>query len=410
MAVPPDAPTLRGIFEAQLREEQLATLREAEKTPSLERLVGAMTAGKDSQRAEAKVALDAWGARTEDPAVLADIARGYRLLGFGDDALAAAARLRALRPTDGAGYALAAEVLYEEGKAAEIDRLARAAAAAGVADPVLESYWKLSRARSGAGKRGVSGEGSLVGDSSELPFKPAMRMGPIADPPSAPVQPSPAKIPDGAVPLAAGLLLTAAGLAWRLKGRELAKDAWEDAKQTAAVGAIIVGLLGTGYGGYLMYTAVTATSAVALAGGGAVATAVAVDGVLLAEGAVATTGGGKLAAAGYSYAKSQRQFERSAGKRPSLDDLSRAGQAADRNGLTKAGRALQKHGDRSGSAFPKIRWKDLNAKGQEILDDILTSPGAKFEVRADGILRVRDPSGRGASFNPDGSFRGFLEP
>ena len=35
-----------------------------------------------------------------------------------------------------------------------------------------------------------------------------------------------------------------------------------------------------------------------------------------------------------------------------FDNLLKAGQQLDRNGLTKAGRALQKHGDRSGSAFP----------------------------------------------------------
>ena len=36
----------------------------------------------------------------------------------------------------------------------------------------------------------------------------------------------------------------------------------------------------------------------------------------------------------------------------SIDDLLRAGQRADRNGLTAAGRGLQKHGDRVGSVFP----------------------------------------------------------
>ena len=40
-------------------------------------------------------------------------------------------------------------------------------------------------------------------------------------------------------------------------------------------------------------------------------------------------------------------------KRLDLEALSRAGQVMDRGGLTKAGRALDKHGGRSSSIFPK---------------------------------------------------------
>jgi RHS repeat-associated protein len=48
-----------------------------------------------------------------------------------------------------------------------------------------------------------------------------------------------------------------------------------------------------------------------------------------------------------------------------LDDLSRAAGAADRNGLTKAGRALQKHSNRPGSAFntSATRAKDRTDSG-----------------------------------------------
>lgn len=62
----------------------------------------------------------------------------------------------------------------------------------------------------------------------------------------------------------------------------------------------------------------------------------------------------------------------------SLDGLSRAAGAADRGGLTKAGRALQKHGDRPGSAFPQTKGgpAKLNPAGQKIVDDILTNPGS----------------------------------
>ena len=40
----------------------------------------------------------------------------------------------------------------------------------------------------------------------------------------------------------------------------------------------------------------------------------------------------------------------------STDKLLKAGQQLDKNGLTKAGRALQKHGDRPGSVFSKFEW------------------------------------------------------
>lgn len=38
-----------------------------------------------------------------------------------------------------------------------------------------------------------------------------------------------------------------------------------------------------------------------------------------------------------------------------INKLSRAGQVLDRNYLTKAGRAIVKHGDRPGSVFPKVK-------------------------------------------------------
>lgn len=95
----------------------------------------------------------------------------------------------------------------------------------------------------------------------------------------------------------------------------------------------------------------------------------------------------------------------------SLDDLSRAAGAVDRNGLSGAGRALQKHGDRAGSAFPRSTGTaaERNAQGQAVVDDILTAPGGRTEV-LDNVMHVYDSSGRGVRFRTDGSFMGFLEP
>lgn len=95
----------------------------------------------------------------------------------------------------------------------------------------------------------------------------------------------------------------------------------------------------------------------------------------------------------------------------SLDDLSQAAGAADRNGLTRAGRALQKHGDRPGSAFPDVSGHgNLNATGQNIVDDILTTPGSAPNPNRFGGVDIIAPDGRGVRYDADGGFMGFLEP
>jgi RHS repeat-associated protein len=85
--------------------------------------------------------------------------------------------------------------------------------------------------------------------------------------------------------------------------------------------------------------------------------------------------------------------------------------------LTQAGRALQKHANRSGSAFsgttgPESAW---NEKAAQILDDILNDPGAtatnNYSRSAGNVVDVTDSTGRGARFSSDMSeFIGFLEP
>ncbi len=97
-----------------------------------------------------------------------------------------------------------------------------------------------------------------------------------------------------------------------------------------------------------------------------------------------------------------------------LSDSGRAKDPADASGeLTRAGRALQKHGGRSQSAFPPAKGNptNVNQQGQEALDGILNDPtsttrsGNRF-----GGFDVIGPSGRGARFDANGVFRGFLEP
>jgi len=103
---------------------------------------------------------------------------------------------------------------------------------------------------------------------------------------------------------------------------------------------------------------------------------------------------------------------------PSLDDLSRAAAAASgKGGLSRAGRALQKHGDRPGSAFPaaKGRADDLNSQGQEIVDGILNNQNSVRSIKTTGrfgdVIDIVGPDGRGVRFTKDGKIViGFLEP
>ena len=99
-----------------------------------------------------------------------------------------------------------------------------------------------------------------------------------------------------------------------------------------------------------------------------------------------------------------------------VDALSDAGQAADRGGLTRAGRALAKHGGRRGSAFPNPSGSAdaINEAGQNALDDILTDPASsitsRFHGRFGNITEVTRVGAGGARFGPAGELLGFLEP
>ncbi len=100
-------------------------------------------------------------------------------------------------------------------------------------------------------------------------------------------------------------------------------------------------------------------------------------------------------------------------KPPSVDDLLKAAGEAENGGLARAGRALQKHGDRPATAFSRPASnspKALNPAGQNVVDEILTNQGSQFRPNRLGGWDVRTPDGRDVRFNPDGSFRGFLEP
>ncbi len=99
--------------------------------------------------------------------------------------------------------------------------------------------------------------------------------------------------------------------------------------------------------------------------------------------------------------------------RGGVDDLLKAGQHADRNGLTKAGRGLQKHGDRLGSVFPKSTGNAVarNQQGQDVLEGILKSGNQTSRPNRFGGKDIFDNNtGRGVRFDADGKMKGFLEP
>jgi len=101
----------------------------------------------------------------------------------------------------------------------------------------------------------------------------------------------------------------------------------------------------------------------------------------------------------------------------SIDDLGKAARKTGQGGtLTKAGRALQKHGNRPSSVFPKPTGNEsnYNKMAHDIVDEILMNPGttvtAADRARFGKVIDVRHPDGRGIRYNINGEFIGFLEP
>lgn len=99
-----------------------------------------------------------------------------------------------------------------------------------------------------------------------------------------------------------------------------------------------------------------------------------------------------------------------------LEDLYNAGSEVDREGLTKAGRALAKHGGRPGSAFPQPNGspEQINNQGQQVLESILTHPEVTIDYvdhpNFGEVLKIQVPGEGGVWYKADGEMIGFLEP
>ncbi|MEJ7647744.1 MAG: hypothetical protein WKF57_01660 [Nakamurella sp.] len=95
----------------------------------------------------------------------------------------------------------------------------------------------------------------------------------------------------------------------------------------------------------------------------------------------------------------------------SRDDVLAAARAPDRNGLTQAGRGLQKHGGRQGSVYEgrsSGNGAARNAQGMEEVRRILDDTVRVDDL--DTVVNIWDSRGWGVRLRKDGTFMGFLEP
>ena len=100
-------------------------------------------------------------------------------------------------------------------------------------------------------------------------------------------------------------------------------------------------------------------------------------------------------------------------KCPTTQRMLNAGENPDRNGLSQAGRALQKHGSRPGSVFPRASGNPaaINQQGQQVLNDSLNSRNQFIERNRFGGNDIFDlDTGRGVRYGGNGNMMGFLEP
>ncbi|EKD5156673.1 hemagglutinin repeat-containing protein [Enterobacter cloacae] len=104
----------------------------------------------------------------------------------------------------------------------------------------------------------------------------------------------------------------------------------------------------------------------------------------------------------------------------SVDELSEGARYTDpaskKGDLTLAGRALQKHGSRPGSAFPSAKGNPtaINEQGQKIVDSILNDPNKTVIQSNTGrygqVTDIFSSNGQGLRYDAQGKLIGFLEP
>jgi filamentous hemagglutinin len=98
-----------------------------------------------------------------------------------------------------------------------------------------------------------------------------------------------------------------------------------------------------------------------------------------------------------------------------MNILLKAANVLDKSGLTKAGRALQKHGDRLNSLFPKPEGSPqaINKWASAIVEEILKNPKntitQRHHARFGNITEIYAPNGQGMRYDSQNNFIGFIE-
>jgi filamentous hemagglutinin len=98
-----------------------------------------------------------------------------------------------------------------------------------------------------------------------------------------------------------------------------------------------------------------------------------------------------------------------------LKELLNSANLPDRGELTKAGRALQKHGERAGSLFPKPQGnpQTINRQAAELIETILKNSQSimiqRYHARFGNITEIYAPNGQGIRYNSQNHFIGFIE-
>jgi RHS repeat-associated protein len=95
-----------------------------------------------------------------------------------------------------------------------------------------------------------------------------------------------------------------------------------------------------------------------------------------------------------------------------VDKFFESGLQADRNGLNRFGRALEKHAGRKGSSFSNIKFSHKTADDEafKIVNDILSSKNKLIkEAEIGGQLIFDKSTGRGIGVSRNGEFNGFRD-
>jgi hypothetical protein len=100
----------------------------------------------------------------------------------------------------------------------------------------------------------------------------------------------------------------------------------------------------------------------------------------------------------------------------SVQNLQEMTRLPDKNGLTRAGRALWKHGQGGNgqpgrNSFPSVKGHaNHNEMGDKIVSDILNDPQSWWTPNRIGGWDIKAPNGRGLRFYSDGRLHSFREP